>query len=215
MFSFLLSPSHSFSLSLPLNMANTLSKALSHPIDMMYHLQPWMLFGLFPLAFIFEVLPALKIFIISANHEHASSLSTITTATLQQHSSTLLLHSPVDSSLLIKDDYSFDAVNFWPIVHLILIGSILAFLMEFSEYLLLTYTSSLTLSIAGIFKEIFTLYLAVNYNGDQMSLINFIGLIVCLVGITTHVLLKTINFCPGKFFNFKLAQKIQNNFKIF
>lgn len=33
-------------------------------------------------------------------------------------------------------------------------GSLIAFLMEVSEYLLLSYTSSLTLSIAGILKVI-------------------------------------------------------------
>ena len=69
--------------------------------------------------------------------------------------------------------------------------------MEFSEYLLLTFTSSLTLSMAGIFKEIFTLYLAVNYNGDQMSQINFIGLLVCLFGISTHVCLKAFDSQSG------------------
>ena len=74
-----------------------------------------------------------------------------------------------------------------------MIGSILAFCMEFSEFLLLTYTSSLTLSIAGIFKEVFTLYLAVNYNGDQMSLLNFFGLIVCLTGIGLHVTIKALD----------------------
>ncbi|CAG2180858.1 unnamed protein product, partial [Oppiella nova] len=52
---------------------------------------------------------------------------------------------------------------------------------------------SLTLSIAGIFKEVFTLYLAVNYNGDQMSRINFIGLIVCLLGIALHVVIKALD----------------------
>lgn len=31
-------------------------------------------------------------------------------------------------------------------------GALIAFAMEFSEFLLVTYTSSLTLSIAGVFK---------------------------------------------------------------
>ena len=42
----------------------------------------------------------------------------------------------------------------------ILIGSSLAFLMELSEYLLLSYTSSLTLSISSIFKVSSFLFLA-------------------------------------------------------
>ena len=72
---------------------------------------------------------------------------------------------------------------------LIIAGSILAFLMEMSEYLLLTYTSSLTLSIAGIFKEVFTLFLAYEYNGDKMSFLNFIGLLICMTGIILHVVI--------------------------
>lgn len=32
--------------------------------------------------------------------------------------------------------------------------------------------------------------LAVEWNGDQMSFINFIGLLVCLSGITSHVVHK-------------------------
>lgn len=143
--------------------------ALSNPIDMMYHVQPWMLVGLLPLALLFEVLPTAQDYFTAMQN----------------------------SSLELRDELSLDVSYFWQIVHLILIGSFLAFLMEFSEYLLLTYTSSLTLSMAGIFKEIFTLYLAVNFNGDQMSRINFIGLLVCLMGIITHVFLKAFETHSG------------------
>ena len=143
--------------------------ALGNPLDMMYHVQPWMIMGLLPIALIFEVMPTL--------HGY-----------FQQGISSVLPEAELTS---------FNISYFWQIVHLILIGSILAFLMEFSEYLLLTFTSSLTLSMAGIFKEIFTLYLAVNYNGDQMSQINFIGLMVCLFGISTHVCLKAFDSHTG------------------
>lgn len=153
---------------------------------MMYHIQPWMLIGLFPLAFCFEVLPAIQDFFNPNFHPAAAATS---------------LELPLDVSY------------FWQIVHLILIGSILAFLMEFSEYLLLSFTSSLTLSMAGIFKEIFTLYLAVNLNGDQMSATNFIGLIVCLLGIITHVLLKAIDTHSSKFsFTFSNKTRFINHY---
>jgi len=82
------------------------------------------------------------------------------------------------------EDYLVEKVIF------VLIGSLLAFLMELSEYLLLTYTSSLTLSIAGIFKEVFTLFLAFEYNGDPINSVNFIGLLLCLTGIVLHVVVK-------------------------
>ena len=124
---------------------------------MMYHVQPWMLAGLIPLAVLFEAIPFYQ----------------------------------------DKEAYSYlmnlDAVMLYTYIFFILMGAVLAFLMELSEYLLLTYTSSLTLSIAGIFKEVFTLYLAVNFDGDQMSLFNFIGLMLCLFGITFHVTIKAID----------------------
>ncbi|CAG2175218.1 unnamed protein product, partial [Oppiella nova] len=140
---------------------------LSNPLDMMYHIQPWMLLGLIPLAIMFEGIPF--------------SQSKVTISQILS-----------DSELL------------WQTLSLIMIGSVLAFFMEFSEFLLLTYTSSLTLSIAGIFKEVFTLYLAVNYNGDQMSRINFIGLIVCLLGIALHVVIKALD-TTGKKFHYPLS----------
>lgn len=96
------------------------------------------------------------------------------------------------------------------IVLCILIGSSLAFLMELSEYLLLSYTSSLTLSISSIFKvslflghvlhfifprallgqETITLVLAYEYNNDSMSLINCFGFLLCMSGIGLHVWIK-------------------------
>ena len=42
------------------------------------------------------------------------------------------------------------------------------------------------------FQEVCTLYLAATVNGDQMNLVNGIGLIVCLLGITLHVVLKAV-----------------------
>ncbi|KAH8339318.1 hypothetical protein KR074_011416 [Drosophila pseudoananassae] len=73
---------------------------------------------------------------------------------------------------------------------LISLGALLAFLMEFAEFLVLCKTSSLTLSIAGIFKDICQLALAVTFKKDQLSLINVIGLVVCLAGIVCHLLHK-------------------------
>lgn len=73
---------------------------------------------------------------------------------------------------------------------LILAGAFLAFFMECSEYLLLSSTSSLTLSISGIFKEIITLSLASVLNDDKLNNINIIGLVMCLFGIIVHISIK-------------------------
>nr|KAG5704526.1 hypothetical protein BaRGS_003837 [Batillaria attramentaria] len=126
---------------------------LHHPLDMMYHIQPWMILTLLPLAATAE---GLKL------------------------SSTELVFRFNDIDVLAKN------------LGLVLLGAVLAFFLEFSEFLLLCMTSSLTLSISGIFKELCVLYLAVYVNGDKISAVNGIGLIVCLAGISLHVILKAV-----------------------
>lgn len=69
-------------------------------------------------------------------------------------------------------------------------GAFIAFIMELSEFLTLSYTSSLTLSVVGIFKEICQLVLAVEFNHDQLTLINILGLVLCLGGILCHIINK-------------------------
>jgi len=70
---------------------------------------------------------------------------------------------------------------------LIATGGFLAFFLSVSEYLLLSYTSSLTLSIAGIFKELMTLVIATTIGTDEITLINWIGFAICICGIGIHV----------------------------
>ncbi|KAK3741164.1 hypothetical protein QZH41_011837, partial [Actinostola sp. cb2023] len=70
------------------------------------------------------------------------------------------------------------------------IGCFLAFMLSVSEFLLVSQTSSITLSISGIFKEICTLSLATEFAGDQMNALNFVGLVLCLSGIAVHVVTK-------------------------
>lgn len=69
----------------------------------------------------------------------------------------------------------------------ITIGAVLAFGMEVSEFLVLSKTSSLTLSVTGVLKEICQLVLAVETKGDKLSGINVLGLVLCLGGIACHV----------------------------
>jgi solute carrier family 35, member C2 len=90
------------------------------------------------------------------------------------------------ASLLLDMD-SFEILALWIKIS---IGAFLAFFMEISEFLVLSQTSSLTLSVSGIFKEICQLVLAVEINNEQLSLYNLIGLILCLGGITSHVIYK-------------------------
>ncbi|KAI8038962.1 solute carrier family 35 member C2 [Drosophila gunungcola] len=82
-------------------------------------------------------------------------------------------------------------------------GALLAFLMEFTEFLVLCKTSSLTLSIAGIFKDICQLALAVTLKNDHLSVINYIGLVICLAGIVCHLL--------HKYTSMKETQRLQKD----
>lgn len=46
-------------------------------------------------------------------------------------------------------------------------------------------------------QEIFTLYIAVVYSGDILSPLNMVGLVICLTGISLHIVYKTIHQANG------------------
>ncbi|GME95232.1 unnamed protein product [[Candida] boidinii] len=65
-------------------------------------------------------------------------------------------------------------------ITLIIIPGLLAFFMTLSEFILLSNASLLTLSIAGIFKELLTIFMGWLVFGDKLSFINIIGLTITL-----------------------------------
>merc|ERR1719228_2249427 len=79
---------------------------------------------------------------------------------------------------------------FFHTLSLVGFGGCIAFVMEVAEFLLVSYTSGLTLSVAGIVKEIISLTLAIIYQSSDISLINMVGLVICMTGITLHVVRK-------------------------
>ncbi|XP_012286689.1 solute carrier family 35 member C2 isoform X2 [Orussus abietinus] len=124
-----------------------------NPIDMMFHMQPWMLLAILPVTMWFE---GQKLYDSLLRVDWNDTSSIISTCTV------------------------------------VLGGAILAFHMEITEFMVVTYTSSLTLSISGILKEICILILAFEWQGDRMSVLNFIGLLMCLGGIILHVTQKLL-----------------------
>ncbi|XP_030385186.1 solute carrier family 35 member C2 isoform X2 [Scaptodrosophila lebanonensis] len=124
---------------------------LHNPVDMIFHMQPWMIVSLLPFLVGFE---GKLLYDVVLNLKHVSNDVIVET------------------------------------IAKISIGAVLAFLMEVMEFLVLSKTSSLTLSIAGIFKDICQLALAIELNDDQLSFINVVGLVVCLIGIMCHLLHK-------------------------
>ncbi|XP_013199486.1 solute carrier family 35 member C2 [Amyelois transitella] len=123
---------------------------LHNPVDMVFHVQPWMFASLLPFMVMFE---GMTCFYYLQSLDHGELLPTILKVT---------------------------------------VGATIAFAMEISEFLVVTYTSSLTLSIAGIFKEMCILVLAVKVGGDKLSSINVVGLAVCLLGIIGHIVHKVL-----------------------
>ncbi|XP_048004672.1 solute carrier family 35 member C2 [Leguminivora glycinivorella] len=123
---------------------------LHNPVDMVFHVQPWMFLSLMPFALLFEGISCFE-----------------------------YLFSLPQGALV-------------PTLIKVSGGATIAFLMEISEFLVVTYTSSLTLSIAGIFKEMCILVLAVEVSGDRLSPINVAGLGVCLLGIIGHIVHKVL-----------------------
>ncbi|KAH3663640.1 hypothetical protein OGAPHI_005041 [Ogataea philodendri] len=69
---------------------------------------------------------------------------------------------------------------------LILIPGLLAFFMTLSEFVLLQYASLLTLSIAGIFKELLTIFTSWLLFDDKLSFVNLIGLAITITDIVWY-----------------------------
>jgi Triose-phosphate Transporter family len=63
----------------------------------------------------------------------------------------------------------------------------LVFLLLMTEYWLVNATSSLALSVAGVFKELLTIGGAIFFLSDSMDLLNVIGFIICQIGIFSYV----------------------------
>ena len=71
-------------------------------------------------------------------------------------------------------------------------GGLLAFFMELAEYLIVTTSSSLTLSIIGVSKELVTVSISLTRNQTQLSALNYVGMVVCFGGVVAHTIRKAI-----------------------
>jgi solute carrier family 35 protein C2 len=73
---------------------------------------------------------------------------------------------------------------------IMLAPGVLAFCMTAAEFALLQRTSVVTLSIAGIFKEVVTIFTAGQVFDDTMTTINFIGLAITISAIAGYNYMK-------------------------
>ncbi|XP_057506333.1 probable sugar phosphate/phosphate translocator At1g06470 [Actinidia eriantha] len=81
----------------------------------------------------------------------------------------------------------------WHIIRsclLMLFGGTLAFFMVLTEYILVSITSAVTVTIAGIVKEAVTILVAVFYFHDPFTWLKGVGLIIIMVGVSLFNLYK-------------------------
>ncbi len=97
-------------------------------------------------------------------------------------------HKLVEAPQLQTFDGAFASLT------LVWVGSFMAFGLVMSEFFLVKTTSSVTLSVAGMFKEVFTITVAVLLKGEPLSPLNMVGLAVSLVGIGYYNVLKYRGF---------------------
>ncbi|RWR96303.1 putative sugar phosphate/phosphate translocator [Cinnamomum micranthum f. kanehirae] len=98
---------------------------------------------------------------------------------------TALLSLIMDPWTEFKSSVYFN--NSWHIIRsclLLLLGGALAFFMVLTEYILVSATSAVTVTIAGVVKEAVTIMVAVFYFHDQFTLLKGIGLIIIMVGVS-------------------------------
>lgn len=70
------------------------------------------------------------------------------------------------------------------------ISASLVFLLIMSEYWLVGVTSSAALSVAGVFKELLTIFFGIILFGDNVDFLNALGFSICQCGIVGYVFLR-------------------------
>ncbi|GAB4859708.1 hypothetical protein Ancab_011187 [Ancistrocladus abbreviatus] len=95
------------------------------------------------------------------------------------------------SSLLVdpwhdfaKSDYFNSSWNIFQSCLLMIFGGLLAFFMVLTEYVLISVTSAVTVTIAGVVKEAVTIVVAVFYFHDEFTWIKGVGLLTIMIGVS-------------------------------
>ncbi|XP_020575891.1 probable sugar phosphate/phosphate translocator At1g06470 [Phalaenopsis equestris] len=111
--------------------------------------------------------------------------------TLMSHVTPVMALATAILSLLLdpwhdlKSNKYFDSSKHMIISSLLMLfGGALAFFMVLTEYILVSATSAVTVTIAGIVKEAVTILVAVFYFHDQFTVLKGMGLLVIIVGVS-------------------------------
>ncbi|XLR49987.1 hypothetical protein HN51_000664 [Arachis hypogaea] len=98
---------------------------------------------------------------------------------------TAILSLALDPWDKFRENQYFD--NSWHITRtclLLLFGGALAFFMVLTEYVLVSVTSAVTVTIAGVVKEAVTILVAVLYFHDEFTWLKGFGLFIIIVGVS-------------------------------
>ncbi|CDF38284.1 unnamed protein product [Chondrus crispus] len=116
------------------------------------------------------------------------------TATLYTSPTTALCVLPVallfEGSQVATKMTTITANEFWIIFGSMLFVGTLVFILLMSEYWLVNATSSLALSVAGVFKELLTIAGGITFFKDDLTLLNTIGFSICQAGIGAYMWLR-------------------------
>jgi len=82
--------------------------------------------------------------------------------------------------------YLADSTETPLVVALVLVGAMLGFCLLLAELKVVQLASGLTLSVAGIFKELLTVLASAWLLGDTLTPTNMAGLAICLLGIALY-----------------------------
>ncbi|GAB4824802.1 hypothetical protein Ancab_007672 [Ancistrocladus abbreviatus] len=89
-----------------------------------------------------------------------------------------------------KSDYFNNSWNIFRSCLLMLVGGMLAFFMVLIEYVLVSVTSAVTVTIAGVVKEAVTIVAAVFYFHDEFTWMKGVGLLTIMIGVSLFNLYK-------------------------
>lgn len=96
----------------------------------------------------------------------------------------------LESGKVFRHFASLDKADAARLAGILFIIASLVFLVLISEYWLVNDTSSLALSVAGVFKECMTIGGGILIFKDTFTLMNSIGFVVCQVGIACYVVIR-------------------------
>jgi len=169
--------------------STTTTKPLS-PLAAILYTSPMTSIFVLPFAMALEGKSIIDLFFDSVN-----TTTTTTTTTAMMNNSTS--NATDDDYASMNEDPTDDIISgSSSSVVLLVVGTMtviatLVFVLLMSEYWLVQRTSSVTLSVAGVMKELLTILGGIVFFHELVDTLNIIGFVTCQMGIVSYVCLRT------------------------